>query len=462
MQHLRWRRFIDRHSTIILATLAVIIAAGVVGRLIATSSIRGFLLAAGGATCIGLGVMLLRHPETGVLLLLSGLFLGELTILGNFTLYKVLGIVVAGAWFVNLVVERRKLPKFPGEAIFPLFLGLLSLASGLWALDPTRITSPVQSYILNSIFIFIIADQLRTIAQFRQAALWIVSISVFWSILAILQVADLYGAPALLIAEQGRATGWLSDSNFFAMYQVIALALAIWLWFRSRNISLITRAAWLVSSGLILVSIATTSSRSGIVAAALVLGLSFVLESDRSRWPLIIFVVIVLTIFSPLYIDRLAGRFETLQLKGLEDRGTYLWPLAARLFRRRPILGIGASNFGSYALLSFGANRVVHNSYLSVLVELGIAGFVLFIGAQLLILMRIYIIRSSADPRPSKMPEARHLANALLSALAALILLNLFFTAETSKPIWIIAALSSATWRIFRNSPQHSQSRQSK
>src|SRR3569833_2168352 len=51
-----------------------------------------------------------------------------------------------------------------------------------------------------------------------------------------------------------------------------------------------------------------------------------------------------------------------------------IWELALSSFSNHPILGIGAGAF----LTNGGANYVVHNTFLSVLVEHGIFGFVVF------------------------------------------------------------------------------------
>jgi O-antigen ligase len=53
-----------------------------------------------------------------------------------------------------------------------------------------------------------------------------------------------------------------------------------------------------------------------------------------------------------------------------------IWEIALRVFSDHPALGIGAGAF----LPAGGANYVAHNTFLSVLVEQGILGFVVFLG----------------------------------------------------------------------------------
>lgn len=66
-----------------------------------------------------------------------------------------------------------------------------------------------------------------------------------------------------------------------------------------------------------------------------------------------------------------------------------IWDTALRTFGDHPVLGIGAGAF----LHAGGANYVAHNTYLSVLVEHGLPGFVVFIGIVLGLVAGIWHMR---------------------------------------------------------------------
>ena len=59
---------------------------------------------------------------------------------------------------------------------------------------------------------------------------------------------------------------------------------------------------------------------------------------------------------------------------------TTIWNAGARAFLKKPITGYGAGSFAPAVRPILGYPRVSHNSYLTVLVEQGIVGFLLYIG----------------------------------------------------------------------------------
>ncbi|HAS8338593.1 O-antigen ligase family protein [Vibrio vulnificus] len=72
-----------------------------------------------------------------------------------------------------------------------------------------------------------------------------------------------------------------------------------------------------------------------------------------------------------------AGRFE-------------LWANALELFSIKPLLGHGIFSFRHVNMLNFGVDRYAHNTFLEVLVETGVVGFVLFMLIQFSILFKAY------------------------------------------------------------------------
>lgn len=63
--------------------------------------------------------------------------------------------------------------------------------------------------------------------------------------------------------------------------------------------------------------------------------------------------------------DKGSGRFE-------------LWKQAITYFMSHPLLGIGAFNFSDYYAFEHNEKLYVHNTYLEILVEAGIIGFLFY------------------------------------------------------------------------------------
>jgi O-antigen ligase len=124
---------------------------------------------------------------------------------------------------------------------------------------------------------------------------------------------------------------------------------------------------------------------------------------------------------------RLGGRFK-------------IWVAGFNAFTRRPVMGYGTSSFIGAVKPELGRQALVaHNSYLSVLVEQGLVGFICF-G-----LMFLTVFRAVLGLPP---PERRF----ALILLATLAIAMLPLTWEDHKPVWfILAALAGlSSTRVTR------------
>ncbi len=192
-------------------------------------------------------------------------------------------------------------------------------------------------------------------------------------------------------AAQGdttRATGPLSDANFWAQALILALPLA--LWSLRQGPTRLTRVCAGGAAFMIVLGVALTQSRGG--AIAMILAVAVWLWFQGGRWRLAI-AILPLVIVLAVVLTGSTQRFE--QLRTINDpsqseefKGRLSENIAAfQMWRDHPVLGIGAgefpANYRTYAAkigLDARSERNAHNSYLQTAAEMGTLGLLAFLG----------------------------------------------------------------------------------
>jgi O-antigen ligase len=171
-----------------------------------------------------------------------------------------------------------------------------------------------------------------------------------------------------------------SDPNDMALTIAIGLCLALYL------VHTEGRLMWrLIAGGFVLVAPAAvifTGSRGGVVASIIACcGVLPLFSKGRSGTkPAFAVLIITLVILSSLLIpgetlERISTIGTELNSGDLNGR-TILWRGGLRAFVDEPILGSGAGTF--HFVVPAGGSKVAHNTFLSVLVEEGLIGFIIF------------------------------------------------------------------------------------
>lgn len=170
--------------------------------------------------------------------------------------------------------------------------------------------------------------------------------------------------------------GFMSDNNTLAMALVMALPMA---WY-ARGIVEEKWAKTLLLGGCFFTIAAIVMSHSR--AAALTLGLVYLLISFRSKYKLITLAIIVMLSFPALYLvqDSFTKRMQTLE--NPEEEGSAAARIeyakaAVRMWKDYPVFGVG---FGTHNWVRISGvylghanmrRHVVHNNYLQMLVDSG-------------------------------------------------------------------------------------------
>jgi putative inorganic carbon (hco3(-)) transporter len=373
---------------------------------------------------------------------------------------KLLGLMLMLSWLALVTVgereHRERLFSHPGFLfVLLLFVGW-SLISATWAEHPGAAVLGFTRYLPNAMLFLIVFAAVRT----RDQLLWVVGAFVIGAFLS-----GLYGIVVPPPPQDiGRLAGAGGDPNETAAAMVAGLALATALAVAMRGKPLVRTAC--VAAGVIcMLALFLTSSRGGLVSLAVAL-LAAVALGGRRRGTMLVAAVcaVLVTVFY----------FATIAPDSVRERVTHpeggtgrvdIWTVGWRMVQDNAIQGVGSGNFSTssiHYLLQPGAllrddfivdtPKVAHNTYLQVLAELGIVGFVLFITILLFSFVcafKAHRVAAAAGDR-----ELDIIARATVVALVALFSAYVFVSRDYGKQLWLLLALCPVMLEIARRELQ--------
>lgn len=228
-----------------------------------------------------------------------------------------------------------------------------------------------------------------------------------------------------------------TDPNEYALVLALGIPMAYELFTKGHRV---VRVFNLLLMPVLLVGIILSSSRGGTLAAAvalMVFPLGF-LALDRFGKRAILGVVALGMIAVPFYWNEIAATVGT-NLERISTVGTELtsgtlnerstiWTGGMAAFASRPVLGFGGGAFPAALERVTGMRQVAHNTFISVAVEMGAIGFVLF--AAILLLIAFPVLQR---------PSARTLPSIVLFATLLVGVTPLSW--EFRKPLWLVLTL---------------------
>jgi putative inorganic carbon (hco3(-)) transporter len=426
--------------------LALVGLAAAAGVLAGINPVLGVSLAVG---LVIVGVFL--ADVTVGLCVFAGLsFLEILPSAGGLTIFKLVGALLVVSTLAAASTRRRRglLAVHPLLAVSLILFVAWAALGILWAESVSAATGSVVRYVLN-LALFPIA----WVAVWRREHVnWLVITLVFGT-----AIAAAYGLvsppshpPAIDTADAARATGTIGDANQFAAVLVAGLSLAL-----SLALAPVTnfyiRAGALLTAVMCVMAIFLTLSRGGLVALAVAM---FASVAMGGRWRRVIGSLALLVLLgSIVYFTSFASvpaqqRIST--ISGGTGR-TDLWTVGWRMVQAKPVAGIGTGNFQTssiHYLLRPGATqradfivdtpKVAHNTYLQILAELGIVGFVLF--AVIVTYALVCIARAARAFARSGDLQMEILARGLFIGLIGLMTADFFISEMYSKLLWLLLA----------------------
>jgi hypothetical protein len=391
--------------------LAAIAAGGVVGYLLLERAAGGGTVDAM-ALVVGLGALTvaLVRPWLAAKFLPAIIFANAgLVLADNYGAPNVItgaSLLLLGVMLATPRWRAEVLRVTPVLVAFVSYAGILVLSS-IQAPEPTDVWDTAQELLIGLAIVLVVSATASREDGLRHSCELLVAAAAALSAVTILKQLGVGGTwfgfatDNPLAAEQeaaqvragfefepeDRATGPLSDANFWAQSLVLALPLA--LWSIRRGPTPLTRWCAAGAAALIAGGLAYTQSRGG--AIALLLGVAVWLWLQGPRYRLAIIAVPILIVLS-VTLTGSTERFE--QLRSVDQatqsdsvRGRLSENIAAyQMWRDHPVLGVGANefpaNYRSYAArigLDSRQERQAHNSYLQQAAEAGTLGLLAFV-----------------------------------------------------------------------------------
>ena len=270
-------------------------------------------------------------------------------------------------------------------SLFLILFALYTFWTGLsffWALDQTGAQIRFITYLQLLAMTWLIWELCRT--QKRHLALF--QAYVFGAYVVVVRIV--YGFitnPFVPNRESdiNRYTGIADNPNFVATVVAVGLAIA---WYLAMKYGRGLRY-WLCLAYLpiAIVSLGLLASRSGLLIALVSLSLIPLTYGYLGAVRKVVFAVLLgvmaVVAFNAVpasNLERLSTTTEEITTGNVSNR-EQLWAAGLRTFQRSPLVGIGSGSYSNVVEQTRGYGAPSHNAYISVLVELGLVGLVLFL-----------------------------------------------------------------------------------
>lgn len=334
---------------------------------------------------------------------------------------------------IPLFFERGFI-RFRRQPVAVLIIGLYVLwtfAGLIWSIEPSSTIGYASTFL--QFFVLIVA--LWQIFDDEAGRVAIMQAYVVGCVIAVLDGIRNFatGNEAVYLRFSVSNT----DPNEYALVLALGIPMAYELFTRS---SRVVRVLNLMLVPVLIVGIILSSSRGGTVAAAVALTV-FPLgfrALDRFSRRVILTVIGLGVVAVPFYWAQIASTVGTnlerigtlgseLTSGTLNERST-IWSGGLTAFSERPLLGSGGGTFPAALENVMGMRQVAHNTFISVAVEMGAIGFVLFMAVLLTVAIPL-LRRLNARSMPS------------LVLLATLLVGITPLSWEFRKPLWLVLTL---------------------
>ena len=369
------------------------------------------------------------------------------------------GLVIALAWFGTLrshaIEQNRHVPRglLLIVAVFIIWLAL----SMLWAEKPSMSFAALQPWVACALMFTVLMTLDLSASQIRLIA-WSFIVGVTFSVAIGLIGGVKPPTETSAIRDDGRLRGGLDDPNYLAAGIVPSIVMAAGLVPGVRS-----KAGRLALAGMaviLLLGLAATESRGGLIAAMVATGLS-VIVAKRSRAVVIALIAIAIGCVAIFFVSTPDAWKRVTHTADKGNGRSSLWVVGGRIWKDHPITGVGLDNYrvfapryvsgpGELTFVNFIAERphVVHNVYLQTMVEVGLIGLGLFLA--------IIVGSLASAMRAARRFEARGdyesaaLSRAVFVGLIAALIASFFISNGSGFQIWVLLAFGPMLLRLAK------------
>jgi len=362
-------------------------------------------------------------------------FEGVTQLPGGTTVIWIVGLL-AGGTLVAVGLLDNRIVKPPRSAIYWalfLFWGSISV---LWAVEPSDALRQLATSTALIIFYLVAVSFRITEEEFK----WVVRLAILGGFLAATFAVYEYsaginwaqGSGASLVERGSLIVGETEvNPDFFALKLIIPISLAVAAFLAAR--SWWGRLLSFCALAITVLALLLTMSRSALLSLLVLIIVFLVrLRLYRRLLPVVLLGSILLAAMPASFFRRIQEATET----GGAGR-TDIWRASLEMLKHYPLVGTGLGNFvivyrqyAGYSPKFHGFTRSPHNTYLDVLVELGVLGFGLFL---------IAIVTQIRDVSKSEKysPVSRVWVVAGEAALYSLLVYGFFVDLIWDKSFWL-------------------------
>jgi O-antigen ligase len=288
--------------------------------------------------------------------------------------------------------KELRLPSVPMLALLPFFTWCV--LSIIWSSEAGR-TSSVLLRMANLVFfLWTIWEYCRTRGEF----LWMMRSYLWGHVVPFYMIARNRTA---VIGQLGdneilRATGGGHDQNYLSALMVIGMLMSVYL-FSIARVGTWYRWLYIAFIALAVPSVFLTGSRAGFVGLLMVVVWTMIYLGARGRI-VISFVGLIVACFIGYFVAQiivpaatLARVIGTENYQGAELRNRFdIWETGYAAFQKRPLEGVGLGMFYTSDSNNGGRKTVAHNILISIFVELGAIGLLLYLTMLTLLVRAVW------------------------------------------------------------------------
>lgn len=303
---------------------------------------------------------------------------GVIRISGIGTAARLAGLALGVCWLAMVIITgglRKPDPFLSATCIFVVWITL----SVLWSADPSGSVKHVMTWVQSLVLVFILWDVFRT----RAAVMAGLQAYVLGAYVAVIGAVANYFASNAFYTYYDRYSPGDTNPDGFGFIIVLGIPVAWYLAGRagSGKMPLLFRVVDYAYIPAAFLGLALSGTRTAAVAA--IVGTIFGIASLTRLRPatrVAVLVVLALAFYALVPVVEPLKSFERLGTTGVEATQGNLngrldqWRQGFASFAEHPVLGVGTDMYRSVNSLG----KEAHNSFVSVLVELGLIGLVLF------------------------------------------------------------------------------------
>jgi hypothetical protein len=350
---------------------------------------------------------------------------------------RLMGFLAGGLWIVSVIARRGFRTPVPFHLVFFAFVAWNAL-SLYWSIDTARTLERIGTWVQLLILVLIIWDLYAT----RAALLAGLQAYVLGAHVAVGVAVANFRAGDFFYSNMERYTTGSTNPDGFGVVLALAIPVAWYLGAMKSPVISVRLGAFLNYSyiPMALLGIALSGTRTAVVAAipGMLLGLAL-LSRLRRRVQISVLLLFTLALLAIAPVVSGLKSFNRLGTTGSAiAEGDFngrraIWSDGFASFADHPIVGVGANSYRSVSQIG----KVAHNSFLSVLVELGAIGLILFTVSLWMALSRAW--------RLPTWPRAFWMTVLLVWGIGASTL-----TYEHKKVTWLLLSLLIVSYGLVR------------